>query len=288
MSFTVENVQTEAQYLLDETIDDANAVSWANMCVLAMGSRIWRETTKSYPDSVENRWYDLPTDFINSLHVRTTIGIPEDLAITQGGTPGTTHYSYAVTAVNSVGETLACTEVETTTGNATLNTTNYNTLTWTEVTGATSYNIYRTASAGTPSTTGYIGNATTETYNDDGDAGDSAVVPHEDSTEDEYASTSYIIRDRRIKFDDDDDYILTYTAYPTVYTAKTDTVALVDIFKSPMAKYMAARYLLYDSSDEASDVKMADRLMSEFYDDINLILGTVEIDNTPFQVVEVW
>lgn len=292
MSFTVEDIINEIPANIDEEIDVeetdelAKALSWANACILDMGSRAWRELTQSYPSAKANKWYALPDGFINSVMVKTTIGIPTGLSVSNEGTAGTTSYRYAVTAVNANGETLACTAVETTTGNATLDETNYNALEWDEVTGATSYYIYRTASSGTPSTTGYIGEATTEAFNDTGLAGDSTEVPVEDTTEDEYED--YTIRDRRIKFAAADDYILTYTGYPSRFTAKTDTVPFQDIFLPPMGKYMAAKYLLMESRDEDSDVKMANQLMAEFYDDLSNILSTVELDNEPFQVKEVW
>jgi len=292
MSFTVENIINEIPAHIDEEIDTsdsdelAKALSWANSCMLAMGSRAWRESTQSYPSAVANKWYALPATFINSVMVKTTIGIPTNLALTNEGTAGSTSYSYAVTAVNANGETLACTAVETTTGNATLDETNYNALTWDEVSGATSYYVYRTASDGTPSTTGYIGEATTESFDDTGLSGDSAEVPVEDTSEDEYES--YTIRDRRIKFSAADDYILTYTAYPARFTSEDDVVPLQDVYLVPMGKYLAVKYLLMDSRDESSDRETADRLMGEFYNDLNHILGMVEDDNEPFQVQEDW
>ncbi len=69
----------------------------------------------------------------------------------------TTSYSYAVAAFNTSGSSPASTATSTSAAGATLSGTVYNTVTWSAVTGATGYNIYRTASGGTPSTTGYIG-----------------------------------------------------------------------------------------------------------------------------------
>jgi hypothetical protein len=67
---------------------------------------------------------------------------PTGLTVTPTGTTGTTSYSYRVSAVNAIGETLACVSVATTTGNATLSATNYNAITWSAVSGATGYNIW--------------------------------------------------------------------------------------------------------------------------------------------------
>jgi hypothetical protein len=67
---------------------------------------------------------------------------PTGLTVTPTGTTGSTSYSYRVSAVNAIGETLACVSVATTTGNATLSATNYNAITWSAVSGATGYNIW--------------------------------------------------------------------------------------------------------------------------------------------------
>ena len=87
------------------------------------------------------------------------------------------------------------TTATTTTGNATLSGTNYNTITWTPVTaangyGAASYRIFRTASGGSPSTTGAIKTisaanctATLCTFNDTGYVGDGTSVPSTNTTE---------------------------------------------------------------------------------------------------------
>lgn len=72
----------------------------------------------------------------------TALTTPTNLSITPTGTTGSTTYSYRVSAFNSIGETLACATVNTTTGNATLSATNYNALAWTAVSNATGYNIW--------------------------------------------------------------------------------------------------------------------------------------------------
>jgi hypothetical protein len=287
MSFTVDDIRDKADGYIDESVSDANAISWAYDCMVAIGGRAYREAMYEY-DATENKWYALPTGFIRAVSVRDTIGSPEDLTITQGGTPGTTSYTYRVTAYTSDGESIACTAVASATGNATLSAVNYNTLTWTAVTGATGYYIYRTVSAGTPSTTGYIGTTTDETYDDDGDAGDSATVPYEDLTGDDY--DDYTIRDRRIKFASTDKYVLTYITSPTKYTATSDTIDLPDLYIVPMAKFLAAKFLYMDERDETSTVREADRLMNDFYNDINSLGGEIEMEteHNAFQTEVIW
>lgn len=80
--------------------------------------------------------------------------------ITPQGTAGTTAYGYKVEAITVNGEIPLSPEGQTATGNATLSPTNHNRIEWATFNGATGYNIYRTAAAGTPATTGLIGTTT--------------------------------------------------------------------------------------------------------------------------------
>lgn len=54
---------------------------------------------------------------------------------------------------------------------------NYNTPTWTPVAGAASYNVYRTTSPTTPSSTGLIANTFSNTLDDTGLVGDASTAP---------------------------------------------------------------------------------------------------------------
>lgn len=69
---------------------------------------------------------------------------PDNVSVTNFGTPGATTYTYYVTAYNSAGET-TYTTVTTTTGNATLSSTNFNRITWDKIWGATGYKVYNTS-----------------------------------------------------------------------------------------------------------------------------------------------
>lgn len=105
---------------------------------------------------------------------------PAAPVITNHGTPGSTNDSYKIVALQSDGTYSAASSAgSTSTANATLDTSNYNIVTWTAVSGATQYQVYRTVAAGTPSTTGLIAtvNAPTVTLNDTGLAGDSSSAP---------------------------------------------------------------------------------------------------------------
>lgn len=92
------------------------------------------------------------------------LSTPTGVGITNGGTAGTTHYSYRVSANSASGETLASVEATTVTGNAALTGTNFNTITWAAVPNAVSYNVYgRTIAAEQKLRT-----VTALTYNDTG------------------------------------------------------------------------------------------------------------------------
>lgn len=102
----------------------------------------------------------------STITVYTALTTPVGLAITPTGAAGSTAYSYRVSAFNAVGETLACTSVATATGNAKLDTTNFNKLDWTATGGATGYNIFGNKATGLGET--YMTTVYTNTYNDTG------------------------------------------------------------------------------------------------------------------------
>lgn len=83
-----------------------------------------------------------------TINLFTAITTPTGLAVNPQGTTGSEPYSYRVSAFNDQGETLACTSVSISNGNASLNATDFNRLTWTAVSGATGYNIWGRTSTG--------------------------------------------------------------------------------------------------------------------------------------------
>lgn len=95
------------------------------------------------------------------------------------GTTGSTTWGYRVTAFSDTGETLASSETQITDGNATLSATNFNRITWTAVSGAVKYGVYRSTAGGTPSSTGQIAE-TPQTQLDDVGRTASGSVPSED------------------------------------------------------------------------------------------------------------
>jgi hypothetical protein len=107
---------------------------------------------------------------------------------TSGDVVGATTYSYVVTALLGLGETEASAPGTTTTGHATLSSTHYNIITWTAVTYARGYQVYRTAgtvSSGTiapPRLIATIAGTTTLTTNDTGQEGDAVTPPVTNTT----------------------------------------------------------------------------------------------------------
>ncbi len=86
----------------------------------------------------------------------TSLAVPTGLAVAAQGTTGATTWGYKITSRDKNGETLACAEVQITNGNATLDNTNYNRITWTRVDQAVDYHVFRITAGGTPNTTGII------------------------------------------------------------------------------------------------------------------------------------
>lgn len=100
-----------------------------------------------------------------------TVAAVAQPTVTPVGTPGSTTYGYKVVAITGNGDTVPSTERQTTTGNATLDGTNKNTVTWvapTALTGViTGYKILRTTGGATQGLIGSVG-ASTLTFTDTG------------------------------------------------------------------------------------------------------------------------
>ncbi len=128
------------------------------------------------------------TTATNSLTVQgsvKTAPLPTPTAptLTTSGTAGSTSYSYVVTALDGSGETTGSTTATIATGNATLTSTNRINISIPAVGGAIQYKVYRTASGGTPSTTGLIGTfGAGATITDTGLAGGGGNAPGTNTT----------------------------------------------------------------------------------------------------------
>lgn len=120
---------------------------------------------------------------------------PSAPTIAPQGTTGATAYSYKVVALHAHGQTAASSAGSTATGNATLSSTNFNRLTWTAVTGATAYKLFRTAAGGSsPTTTGLIGIVgDVAQFDDTGLAGDSATAPTANTSGNRFWSSAELI-----------------------------------------------------------------------------------------------
>jgi len=95
---------------------------------------------------------------------------------TTGGTLAAATYYYKVTAINAVGETLPSAEVSI----ATTGSTSTTTVTWSSVTGATGYKIYRGTAAGAESVYYTVGAVTT--FTDTGATSTAGTPPTSNST----------------------------------------------------------------------------------------------------------
>jgi hypothetical protein len=84
-----------------------------------------------------------PADYFWLANSATSLAVPGVPTITTAGTAGTTAYYYKITALSASGETTASGIGVITTGNATLSGSNYNIPAWSAVSGAATYNVYR-------------------------------------------------------------------------------------------------------------------------------------------------
>lgn len=154
-----------------------DATGWPTLALDA-GDYMLTSATKTF-SAVGGSWG--PVTY--AVLIAKGLSTPTGLTVTPQGTTGTTTWGYRVTAIAANGgETLACTEVTINNGNAVLDATNYNALAWTAVTGASQYKVYRTTAGGTPATTGVIATVDTNSYNDQGAAGNGASVPATDTS----------------------------------------------------------------------------------------------------------
>lgn len=142
------------------TINSIPIGTWNTLCDITSG-----EDCCIFSYKIQNRGSgtaNLVLGLTNSSVI--ALSAPANVVVTPQGTAGNTEYSYKVTAVNTRGETIASTAAITSTGNATLDSVNFNRITWDAVSGAVEYNVYGRLSG----LEQYIGTVTTTTFDDTG------------------------------------------------------------------------------------------------------------------------
>jgi hypothetical protein len=118
--------------------------------------------TISFP--VSTGPWSAPATYFWFSDAQFALPAPVISSVTNVGTPGVTNWQYVVTALNADGETTPSGIGVTMTGNAILTGSNYNTVSWTAVAGATGYNVYRLVG----STFVFIATTGSTSYNDTG------------------------------------------------------------------------------------------------------------------------
>lgn len=126
--------------------------------------------------------YD-PRDLVRTDHDDWTLSVinfgpeidtPTNLSISNEGTGGSTTYDYRVSAIaDETFEESIPADVQTTTGNATLDSTNFNRITWDAVTDAQRYAVYKLDNG----LYGLIGETETEQFDDEGITPDKEASP---------------------------------------------------------------------------------------------------------------
>ena len=105
----------------------------------------------------------------------SALSTPAAPTVTPTGTTGATSYSYKIVARNRDQISIASAAGTTATGNATLTSVNYNALAWTAVSGADSYDVYRTVGGATTGLIATVGNVAA--FGDTGLTGGSETAP---------------------------------------------------------------------------------------------------------------
>jgi hypothetical protein len=100
--------------------------------------------------------------------ITTALSVPSAPTVANIGTAGSSDWTYKVSACTVVSCTAKSAAGSTSTGNATIDGTNFNRPSVVAVTGASSYRWYRTVAATDPTTLGYIGTTTLPTIDDTG------------------------------------------------------------------------------------------------------------------------
>lgn len=141
---------------------------------LAVGSNRYNNVSTPVSDSSVPSY---PSGIFGSISI-PTLATPAAPTVTPQSAGGAT-WGYKIIAALDDGRTsVASPEGTTSAGSANLTAANSgNVLTWTAVSGARQYRIYRTTSGGNPGTTGFIAAVAATTYTDAGVIGDGSDVP---------------------------------------------------------------------------------------------------------------
>ena len=138
-----------------------------------LGGKLWVGTHRQDPTLYGEIWsINLSTE-VTTREQRMSDGILDPPTISSVvHTRASTTYSYKVRSVNADSEASNSSETATNVSNdGALSGTVYNTISWGAVTGAASYNVFRTAGGATQ---GKIANTASTSFVDDGDAGDAS------------------------------------------------------------------------------------------------------------------
>lgn len=134
--------------------------------------------------SIDSRGASSTDRYAIQILTAAALANPGAPTITTHGTGGAATWAYKIVAKTADGTTTAASSAgSTTAGNATIDGSNYNIVTWTPVIGSAGYDIYRTTSGGTPATLGKIGSTTIlAVLNDTALVGDTLTAPSSNTT----------------------------------------------------------------------------------------------------------
>lgn len=223
--------------------------------------------------------YVIPASVFNG----TILAVPTNPAATPsttGGTLAAGTYYYRITALNAAGETTGSVEVNA----VTTGTTSSVVLTWTAVTGATSYKIYKGTTAGGENT--YFTSATA-TFTDTGTAGTAGTIPVVNTATVPALSTA--LRTQLINDMQNNNKALRIYPVPNFFTFKDSSEKAIEQ-KFDYGQVQTVRDGIYDWEFDfrLGGLNLSNALRSYngyawsflFIDAKNQILGTQAVDST--------
>jgi hypothetical protein len=153
--------------------------TWADIATLkfTQNADVMTLTHPSYDVRELSRLTDHDDWSIATVTFTPEIATPTGGSVTPQGAAGSTTYNYKVTAIADEGseESLPTSALSTSTGNATLDSTNFNRIAWSTVAGAGKYDVYK--ADGDSGLYGYIGTTEDLQFDDTNYDPDTSVTP---------------------------------------------------------------------------------------------------------------
>jgi hypothetical protein len=250
-------------------------INYWDSCTLTVGSALpsYQASTNRTDDVTSN---DLGSkQSLGSLQV-SQLSTPSTPTVTPTGTTGSTTYTYKIVARLLDGTTTAASAAgTTTTGNASLTFSHYNSITWSAVLGAVSYDVYRTVGGASQGKIANVG----QLFLNDGAAGngiyvgDSTTAPTVNSTGS--ITVTSLNGSGALSAHLSTTTAASYTILSTDYTVTANATSNVVAITLPLASAQSGRILNVKKTDSSVNAVTVNRSGSDLIDgQTSVSLGT--------------